>query len=1270
MTNRNREYIDFLKQRFDETKFIDFISDLLNLSSDDINSSKNEIIPEQKQFRDTIEYYKFVANYTSNSDRIGTFIVKLTAEGSQNARTAQRTFISTLLNKYDLDASLVAFYQENEPSWRLSFVKKELNFTEKGIKVDLTPAKRFSYLVGEHESVHTAQEYLFSLLNIDSHKITLSEIEKVFDVEKVTQRFFEEYKEKYLVLKEYLDKNQDFITESENLDFTSEEFAKKLMGQIVFLYFLQKKGWLGVQLVPEKLSNDEYYEISSRIDSICNNLLEKYYVKETDGYTIDINKIKNETIKDNINTFISIFKGTKYDKPWGTGDKKFVRNMFRKSRLDHSKDNFFDEYLEPFFYTGLNEKREYQYFVLFNCKIPFLNGGLFEPLNGYRWASAQFNIPDEMFSNDNNDGILDIFDLYNFTIDEEEPLEKDIAVDPEMMGKIFEELLDVKDRKNTGSFYTPRDIVHYMCQETLANYLTSKVNIDYSDIIQFIKYGDEISQYDWGISIDGNYDFKVGKTIYNNLIEIDDALYNVKIADPAVGSGAFPLGMLNEIIKLRSNLQTYILIKNDMGKLDLTNLYNTYHLETNIYNMKLQVIENSIYAVDLEPSAIEIAKLRLWLSLIVDYPSELEPKPLPNLDCKIMQGNSLVDKFEGIKLFSEKVIKNSMRKNASKTEVQQNIFGDLSDIIIQQTLDFDDEESNYNTYIDNMINLQKQYFNAFDSNQKKELKKKIDNIQFGMIQNSLKNDLSKFKKFNKVINKKKKPWFIWQLEFYDVFRDKGGFDIVIGNPPYVSTKGSEDDDKNNLIDIYGFYDDLYNHFIFKSIDLLKDNGILSMITSNTYFTTYTKKGLRNKILENQLIKIVDLGYNVFKSAMVSTAIIEIKKNENNKIFKSYIVDAKESSNIDSAVEYEIYQNIYNNSINNSFFIPNESNLKINKILGAIHNDLLNTYWKYISTSKNISKYSGILSEYRNNLKAGDWTLVGLVCDGGQGLATGNNGKYLGIIEGTSEAYRMLNAREKKLFDFNKEYKTNYEMPQDEMSVWNLFDSLKEKYGRDIFGQGFVYKIVNKELLADLSSLSEEEKENGISDKKCFVPYDKGDKEGNRWYFDNPFVINWSKKSVTELKENAGKKGPGGSRYQNSQFYFREGFCYMDVHTKYLKARKKGISVHDVMGMSFFPLTNKIPYYYLICLINSEYIANFVFNFLNNTSHFQINDCRMLPVPVPTEEQLLEFRSIYESAEKVQLEYFSGRIMKPERDNQLNFIQKKLDSLVDKLYLLN
>ena len=923
MSSRNREYIDFLKQRFDETKFIEFVSDLLNLSSEDINSLIAEQKPEQKQFRDTIEYYKYVSNYSSNSDRIGTFIVKLTSEGSQNARTAQRTFISTLLNKYNLDASLVAFYQDNELSWRLSFVKKELNFTDKGIKVDLTPAKRFSYLVGENESVHTAQEYLFSLLNIEDRKITLSDIEKVFDVEKVTKRFFEEYKEKYLELKEFLDNNQDFITESENCDFTSEEFAKKLMGQIVFLYFLQKKGWLGVQIVPDKLTEQEYKEISNKVDSVCNNLLEKYYFKNGNEYIIDKQLLKNESIKDNINNFLTIFKGTKYDKAWGTGDKKFVRNMFIKSRLDH-KDNFFDEYLEPFFYTGLNEKRDNQYFALFNCKIPFLNGGLFEPLNNYRWSSAQFNIPDEMFSNDKKTGILDIFDLYNFTIDEEEPLEKDIAVDPEMLGKIFENLLDVKDRKSTGSFYTPREIVHYMCQESLANYIVNKVNIPYEDIILFIKYGDIITQTDWNNIYNGNDRHLLPNSIWNKIIEIDKALLNIKVADPAVGSGAFPLGILNEIVRLRDNISSYILIQDDKNMISRDSIPNEQRVRDN-YSMKLQTIQNSIYAVDIEISAVDIAKLRLWLSLIVDFPDNQEPKPLPNLDCKIMQGNSLLDEYEGVPLFSERLFKNSQRKNAARVEIQQNVFGEIRDVIIQQSLDLGDE-SNIDSYFDNMMRLQREFFSASDPKMKKDLKNKIDNIQIGMVEKSLNMKQDKLEKFKEISKKKSKPWFIWKLEFFDVFKNNGGFDIVIGNPPYIQLQkdnGKLADELQPMhYETFTRNGDIYCLFYEKGLTLLNQGGTETLITSNKWLRTAYGKLLRRYLAKNSnpvlLINFGDI--KVFDSAQVDVNILLVEKSSNKQKTKTCLV----KNDLNNLSEYVSNNSIYNSYSNDDNWILTSS----------------------------------------------------------------------------------------------------------------------------------------------------------------------------------------------------------------------------------------------------------------------------------------------------------------------------------------------------------
>ena len=891
MNMRNREYTELLKRPFNEQKFIEFITDLLNLDFTDINHNISERTNIPNQYKDNISNYKYIAKYNDGLNDIGIFSIKLNDKTTTKARSMQRNFIAKLLSTYNLDASIVSFHSDKETSWRLSFVKKELNFDEKGFKEVLTPAKRYSYLVGEHEAVHTAQKYLLKLLQIDSRKITLDDIEDVFDVEKVTKSFFEEYKEKYLSLKKYLDKNEDFITESNNYDFTSVEFAKKLMGQIVFLYFLQKKGWLGVQLIPNQLSLEEYNYLLKTNDSVSNNLITYFYEFKENAYIINKNKLRLSESLD-ITNLSNIFVNTKYDKPWGTGQKDFIRSIYIQSQKEHK--NFFDFYLEQFFYKGLNEKRDNQYFPLFNCKIPFLNGGLFEPLNNYRWSSSRFSIPNEMFSNDKKTGILDFLDLYNFTINEEEPLEKEIAVDPEMLGKIFENLLEVDERKSKGTFYTPREIVYYMCQESLANHLVNKVDIDYNEIIRFIKYGDLISQIDWENSLDEKEIHELGDTIYNNIIEIDKALMNVKVADPAVGSGAFPLGMLTEIVKLRNNLTTYMLIQKELGLIDLDAIINTEQGKRDIFDMKLQTIENCIYAVDIETSAIDITKLRLWLSLIVDYPNDEEPKPLPNLDCKIMQGNSLLDEFENIPLFDSKMLDNHLKKYKRNTSENNNI----KTINIQ--FSFLDTENNIEQQMKQFIKYQREYFIASDSRKKKELKSKMEEIQFGMIEETFKKEPEKLKKFREEAKKRKKSWFIWKLEFYDVFKENGGFDIVIGNPPYVGEKGNKDIFEPITKSTFGqkYHQgkmDLFYYFFHKAIEIGNKNAEIIFITTNYYITATGADKLRKSFKDDVKIrKLINFNeFKIFPSALGQhNMITELTKNKTLKETKTIVVNLK------------------------------------------------------------------------------------------------------------------------------------------------------------------------------------------------------------------------------------------------------------------------------------------------------------------------------------------------------------------------------------------
>jgi len=334
------------------------------------------------------------------------------------------------------------------------------------------------------------------------------------------------------------------------------------------------------------------------------------------------------------------------------------------------------------------------------------------------------------------------------------------------------------------------------------------------------------------------------------------------------------------------------------------------------------------------------------------------------------------------------------------------------------------------------------------------------------------------------------------------------------------------------------------------------------------------------------------------------------------------------------------------------------------------------YWKFldknyggiISTSKNIEKHKHIIKDHVDKIKEGRHTLVGLVTEGGQGLATANNGRFVGVIDGTKEAERIRQTRPSKLSDVNKKFNSKYQLPVSEKDVWILFDSLKEKHGRDIFGQGYLYRIVDKDLIANVALLTDNEKESGIdNDKPYFVPYDKGDKDGNRWYLDNPYVIAWNKTNVKFLKNNSGKKEIGSPVVRNPQFYFREGFCYSDVNSTYLKARLKPESVYDVTSMSFFSKTNKVPNYYIISLINSELVAWLVDAFLNNTSHFQINDCRFLPIPVPTQEQLDECKLFFDQAVEVQMQYFKGNISNTEKEEKLKNIQKVVDEFALKVY---
>ncbi len=351
-------------------------------------------------------------------------------------------------------------------------------------------------------------------------------------------------------------------------------------------------------------------------------------------------------------------------------------------------------------------------------------------------------------------------------------------------------------------------------------------------------------------------------------------LANVKIADPAVGSGAFLLGLLNEIVRARQTLTAYMTI--EMNSFER---FNFYAYGRKAYDLKVNTIKNCLFACDLEPSATDITKLRLWLSIVIDdelvkqdnsegmYDAHTEPRPLPNLDCNIICGNSLMDEFEGIKLITESSILNNQAKTGMDSFYQ----------------------AGFDNMLQELIKLQDELYFTKQHETKQEIKKEIQSIYDRIILHQLESNPSAVEKYKEVKDLAQQPFILWQLYFPKVFKEKQGFDIVIGNPPYVD---SEEMTRNMPIEreIYskifscakGNWD-LFVLFIEKGINLVRNNGVHTYIVPNKLVSAPYTVTLRKFMSKIQILEIKDYSnVNVFKSAAVYPVVYRLKKTSEKK----------------------------------------------------------------------------------------------------------------------------------------------------------------------------------------------------------------------------------------------------------------------------------------------------------------------------------------------------------------------------------------------------
>ena len=669
-----------------------------------------------------------------------------------------------------IHGALVFYYSKNQLDYRLTYISKQTYFDSNGnLITQSTAPKRYTFLLGEHESCTTAARRLHELVtkrNDDS--VYLADVTEAFSVERLNKEFFAGYKAQYAkFLQQLTDTKQN------------RDYVKKLLGRLVFLQFLQKKGWLGV---PE--SKDD----------------------------------------------------------WEGGNKNYLNDLVDKYE---GNDRLLSDVLETLFFDTLNKKRDNDIadkILGEKIKIPYLNGGLFDK---DRLDTLDIDFPYSYFKE-----LMDFFAMYNFTIDENDPDDSEIGIDPEMLGHIFENLLE--DNKDKGAFYTPKEIVQYMCKESIAQYLKTHTNECLHKPIETLIR-------------DGVVDVSLQNK--DTAKTIDKLLQDVKVCDPAIGSGAFPMGVLNVLFHTRQLIYGFTKANKDFSP----------------ENVKREIIQNNIFGVDIEQGAVDIARLRFWLALVVDGK---EPKPLPNLDYKIVCGNSLLNCYD-----IDEPLDNVFKEyNAGCEEDERMSLEKYKQMVAEYTNTSDhNTKEQFKSTIDDIKNVFRSELTDKERNKLTRLKRKIYDLETPTLFERVREEIDLLKKLKKQLkdleaeydeiecNKLYDNAFEWRFEFPSLLDDDGnfmGFDLIIGNPPYLRIQGIRDVNSlyaDELVNKYksatGSFD-LYAMFVERGLQLINSRGVVNFIMPVKWTNAAFGKGLRRLVAEYKAAnKIINFGaYQVFNAS--------------------------------------------------------------------------------------------------------------------------------------------------------------------------------------------------------------------------------------------------------------------------------------------------------------------------------------------------------------------------------------------------------------------
>jgi len=698
------------------------------------------------------------------SKSLDLYVLEMNHAKETDPRVSIATDAFRILANYGMDKALVIFKNDDSDNYRFSYLTITLELNEKSKVVkQYSNARRYSFFLGENAKIRTPEQQLIKKGRIKDAEDLLSR----FSVEVVNKQFYLEIAKFFDELVSSEDKNLTLPGVSEEDTNTRKSFAVRLIGRIMFCWFLKQKKSDNGQLIPDEL-------LSSKIVS----------------------------------------------------------------------DNYYHNTLEPLFFGVLNTSIDSRDIRSDSFdKVPYLNGGLFNPqsddyyeLDRGTFTSRHINtlkINDSWFKD-----FFELLETYNFTIDENTVFDQELSVDPEMLGRIFENLLaeinpetGSSERKRTGSFYTPRQIVEYMVDQSLIEYLKTKTKIDEKKLSALISY-------------DLTDDTEHPLTDKDKQ-EIVNSIESLRILDPACGSGAYPIGALQKIVYILQQIDPDCKLWLEQKLKNVPELYKKKiidEVKSNPfdYTRKLDVIKNSIFGVDIQPIAVDVSRLRCFLTLVVE--SEINDskqnrgiEPLPNLDFKFvcantliglpkLETNSLFEDHSGIKELSEIMSEYFTANRSEKESIKTRFFNKQKDLL------------------NHMIEI-----------------KTTGNLTL---------KLTLWNPFSNTSNSWFDPEWMFGLE--------ERFDVVIGNPPY-GAKLDKEIKKDFIYSANGKIES-YRIFIEKALQMDKKSGVVTFIVPNTWMYIEQALPLRQHLLKNTEIKVLaTLPQSTF-TASVDSMVFLLKNN--------------------------------------------------------------------------------------------------------------------------------------------------------------------------------------------------------------------------------------------------------------------------------------------------------------------------------------------------------------------------------------------------------